>query len=134
MMAPRLVLHALPGDKRAGVLAGLVEELFLAGSRVVVWVADDGRRDVLDDYLWTFRQLSFVPHCQWTPGMEPIDEPIVLVGEAADPAGARVLVIGDEIPPIDWVLRFDEVHDLIPPGAEGVSRTERWREAGLSVA
>lgn len=132
-MAPRLVLHQLPGDKRAGQLASLVEKLYDDGRRVVVWVADEGRRQILDDYLWTFRKLSFVPHCLWRGGMEETDDPVVLVGEAGNPNRAGVLVVGDEMPPIDWAVGFDEIHDLVLPGREGEARTDLWRQAGLEV-
>ncbi len=133
-VAPRIVLHELPGDKRAGVLAGLIETLFREGRRVIVWVTDEGRRQILDDYLWTFRQLSFVPHRIWTPGMESPVEPVVLVGEAVNPIAAEVLVVGDELPPMDWAAEFKEVHDLIPPGAAGEARSEAWRDTGWPTA
>lgn len=132
-MAPRLILHSLPGEKRAGRLAELIEELYGAGRRVVVWVADEGRRQILDDFLWTFRKLSFVPHCLWRGGMEASDDPVVLVGEAGNPNGADVLVVGDDLPPTEWLEGFDEVHDLVPPGREGETRTQTWREKGLLV-
>ena len=133
-VTPRIVLHELPGEKRAGVLANLVEKLYLDGRRIIVWVEDEGRRQILDDYLWTFRQLSFVPHRIWVPGMESPVEPVVLVGEAVDPVDARVLVVGDELPPMEWVARFDEVHDLVPPGEAGEERAAVWRETGWPIA
>ncbi len=133
-VAPRIVLHELPGAKRAGVLAGLVETLYREGRRVVVWVADEGRRQMLDDYLWTFRQLSFIPHASWVAGMESPVEPVVLVGEAVNPNAAGVLVVGDELPPMEWVAEFEEVHDLIPPGEAGAARTEAWSATGWDTA
>lgn len=130
-MAPRLVLHQLPGEKRAGHLAELIENLYGNGRRVVVWVADEGRRQILDDYLWTFRKLSFVPHSLWQGGMEETDDPVVLMGEAGNPNRADVLVVGDDLPPTNWIGSFDEIYDLIPPGPAGEARREAWREAGL---
>ncbi len=110
----------------------MVEELFTGGRRVAVWMADEGRRQILDEYLWTFRQLAFVPHVLWTAGMErPVEEPVVLVGEPVNPNGATVLVVGDELPPTDWVDSFEEVHDFLEPGEEGARRLAAWREAGL---
>jgi DNA polymerase-3 subunit chi len=130
----RIVLHELPGTKRAGVLARLVEELYGQGKRMVVWVADEGRRQILDGYLWTFRQLSFVPHTSWAAGMESAVEPVVLVGEAANPNAATVLVVGDDLPPLEWAGGFEEIHDLIPAGPSGEARAAAWRETGWTIA
>ena len=66
---PRLVLHPLPGSKRAGELTRLLDELWRAGRRVVVWVEDEGRRQILDDFLWTHHKLAFLPHALWSPAM-----------------------------------------------------------------
>ena len=45
----QLELHDLRSDKRAGELTALLSRLHEARSRVVVWVADEGRRQILDD-------------------------------------------------------------------------------------
>ena len=127
-MAPLVELHQLPGSKRAGVLAVLVERLYHQGKRVVIWMVDEGRRGILDEYLWTFRQLAFVPHVVWEEGMGEVQEPVVLVGRPANPNGATVLVVGDELPPGEWAAGFAEVHDLIPPGGDGQEREAWWAE------
>lgn len=93
---------------------------------VVVWVADEGRRQILDDYLWTFQKLAFLPHVLWGPELGEMDDPVVLVGEAANPNRATVLVVGDDPPPGGWAATFDEVHDFIPPGETGDERRAFW--------
>lgn len=124
---PRLVLHPLPGSKRAGELTRLLDELWRAGRRVVVWVEDEGRRQILDDFLWTHHKLAFLPHALWSPAMGEVDDPVLLIGAAANPNHADVLVVGDELPPGAWAATFDEVHDLVPPGDEGAPRREAWQ-------
>jgi DNA polymerase III subunit chi len=127
-MTERLLLHALPGEKRAGELAALVEKLYKQDRRLVVWVADEGRLQILDDYLWTFRKLSFVPHAVWTPQLGELDDPVALLSEPGNPNRASVLVVGDDPPPGDWAASFEEVHDLVGPGEEGERRRQYWRE------
>jgi DNA polymerase IIIc chi subunit len=122
----QLELHDLKTDKRAGELAALLSRLHAARERVVVWVADEGRRQILDDYLWTFQKLAFLPHLLWGPDLGTVEEPVVLVGEPANPNGASILVVGDDPPPGAWAASFDEVHDLIPPGEDGQRRAEFW--------
>ena len=133
----RLELHDLKSDKRAGELTKLLSQLHEKRSRVVVWVADEGRRQILDDYLWTYQKLAFLPHLLWGPNLGDVDEAIVLVGEEANPNRATVLVVGDDPPPGAWAATFDEVHDLIAPGENGEERKAfwtRWQEDPESAA
>jgi DNA polymerase-3 subunit chi len=132
-MAAHVKLHALAGDKRAGELAALVDRLFRERQRVVVWVADEGRRQILDDYLWTFQKLSFVPHLLWSPSQGEVSEPVVIVGEPANPNRGTVLVVGDEPPPAEWADRFDVVYDLLPPGPDGDRRRAWWGDTGMEI-
>ncbi len=128
----RVMTHALPSPKRAGLVVREVERLYSEGRKTIVWVADDRLRNVLDEYLWTYEQLAFIPHIVWTEGMGEVMDPVVLVAREANPNGAEALVVADELPPEDWVSTFDEVHDFIPPGDEGIEREAwwtRWREA-----
>jgi len=122
----RLELHELKTEKRAGELSALLSRLYEARARVVVWVADEGRRQILDDYLWTFQKLAFLPHVLWAPNLGELEESIVLVGEPANPNQARILVVGDDPPPGAWAATFDEVHDLIAPGEGGEERRSFW--------
>lgn len=127
----RLELHELKTEKRAGELAALLSGLYESRARVVVWVADEGRRQILDEYLWTFQKLAFLPHVLWGPNLGEVDEAIALVGEPANPNQATVLVVGDDPPPGAWAGSFDEIHDLIPPGESGEERRaywDRWQE------
>jgi DNA polymerase-3 subunit chi len=127
----RLELHPLKTEKRAGELATLLERLHKHRVRVVVWVADEGRRQILDEYLWTFRKLAFLPHVIWSPALGEVEEPVVLVGEPANPNSATVLVVGDDPPPGAWASTFEEIHDLLAPGEGGEERRlfwERWQE------
>jgi DNA polymerase IIIc chi subunit len=123
----RVITHPLPGSKRA---RGVVEEIVrLYGDRrrVVVWVAADERRAALDEYLWNFEKLAFVPHLVWTEEMGAVEDPVVIVGEAANPNRGEALVVADDPPPASWVGDFDEVHDFIVDGDEGAERDAWWR-------
>ena len=116
----------MPSAQRAGELTALLSRLYESRARVVVWVADEGRRQILDDYLWTFQKLAFLPHVLWGRVLGEVEESIVLVGEPTNPNRATVLVVGDDPPPGAWAATFDEVHDLVPPGEGGERRVEFW--------
>ncbi|MCP4895569.1 MAG: DNA polymerase III subunit chi [bacterium] len=129
-MDGKLVLHDLPGSKRVGELIKVLEELYHKRVPVVVWVDDEGRRQILDDYLWTYSRLGFLPHSVWAASMGVVDDPVVLVGEEGTPNGAKVLVVGDGFPPLNWAGSFETVHDFIPPGEEGEKRRDLWHQFG----
>ena len=124
----RLELHPLPGAKRAAEVAELVARLHGERRRVVVWVSDEGRLRILDDFLWTADKLAFLPHAVWAEGIDVADEPVVLVCRPVNPNRAAVLVVGDGLPPLDWAAGFDEVHDLVAPGDAGDERRSHWQQ------
>lgn len=122
----RVMTHPLPSPKRAGLVVREVERLYKEGRRTVIWVADDRLRTVLDEYLWTYEQLAFIPHIVWTEDLGEVVDPVVLLASEANPNEAEALVVADDLPPEGWVSNFDEVHDFIPPGDEGVERQAWW--------
>jgi DNA polymerase IIIc chi subunit len=124
----RLELHPLPGAKRAAEVADLVAKLQGERRRVVIWVSDEGRMRILDDFLWTSDKLAFLPHAVWAEGVDVTDEPVVLVSRPMNPNRAEVLVVGDGLPPLDWAAGFAEVHDLVAPGEAGEERRAFWRQ------
>lgn len=129
-MATELILHDLPGTKRVGEVIKVLEDLYRKRKPVVVWVGDEGRRQILDDYLWTYSRLGFLPHTVWAGHMGDVSDPIVLVGEEGSPNGASVLVVGDGFPPLEWAGSFQQIHDFIPTGQEGQERRQSWSEFG----
>ena len=126
LFVAHLELHTLRSEKRAFELAVLLERLHQERRRVVVWVADEGRRQIFDDDLWTYQKLAFLPQVLWSPKLGEVDDAVVLVGEPANPNRATVLVVGDDLPPGPWAATFDAVHDLIAPGPAGEERRDFW--------
>ena len=107
-------------------MAALLVSLYRARRRVVVWVEDQDRARVLDEYLWTFDKLSFLPHAVSGAAADLGDEPVVVVSAPENPGSADVLVVADGLPPMDWAAGFDDVHDLLPPGPAGDERLRSW--------
>ena len=128
-----VTIHRAAGAKKALDLCRVVEELYLAGRRVVVFFGDAKRAAILDDYLWTFSQSSFVPHRLWDGG-EAVEEPVVLVtSELVNPNGADALVIADRLAEPTAASAFTEVHDIVAHLAEDEGKAEAWAAAGFTV-
>ena len=125
-------VHRLAGSKRALEACRLVERLYAAGKRVAVWVEDPGRAAVLDDYLWTFAQSSFVPHSLADAAGADGDPVVIVSGTLSNPNGSNVLVIGDgRADPA--AAAWPEIHDLASGAAEAEERRAAWATAGLAA-
>jgi len=128
-----VTFHRIGGTKKALDLCRVVETLYLTGKRVVVYFTDAQRASILDEYLWTFSQPSFVPHVLWS-GAGEVEEPVVLVcGETANPNGADTLVVGDRLADLSWAAQFAEVHEVLAEIAEDAEKPETWTAAGFTV-
>lgn len=129
-----VTLHRLTGTKKALEACRLVERLYLAGTRTVVWVSDAGRAGTLDEYLWTFAQHSFVPHSLWA-GKGDCDDPVVVAtGALGNPNGATALVIVDRLADPALAAGFSEVHDIVAQSPEDEGKASAWAQAGFAVA
>ncbi len=88
-----------------GVLPGLLEKTLQKGWRALVKLPPEQVKE-MDDYLWTYRDDSFLPHGR---DDEPQTEqqPITLTGAAQDAAGyqAVFLIGGSDIENMDGVER-----------------------------
>ena len=126
------MVHRLAGSKKAHEACRLVESLYDRGLRIVLWVGDDGRAGILDQYLWTFSQSAFLPHVVWDGG--PCDDPIViLTGSVANPNRADALVVVGRLADATGAEAFGEVHDLDAGGDEDAGKAAGWEAAGFAV-
>jgi DNA polymerase-3 subunit chi len=130
---PKVVLHRLAGTKKAHEACRLVERLYQKGERIAVFLSDRGRAAVLDEYLWTFAQHSFVPHVLWDGQGEVEDPVVVLAGTFGNPNGATILVVGDRIGDPREAAGFSEVHDFITTAPEDEGKVKAWEDAGFKV-
>ncbi|MFN3413779.1 MAG: DNA polymerase III subunit chi [Thermoanaerobaculum sp.] len=125
-----VLLHRLSGSKKALDACRLVEKLYLAGEKVVVWFQDQGRAAIFDQYLWTFSDTSFVPH-RLVLDKSQVEEPVaIVVGELANPNQASHLVVVEPPKNFKVVRGFAQVHDLLLAGEE---RKDTWEAAGFQV-
>lgn len=110
-----------------------MERLYLAGRRVVVWLADERKAKMFNDYLWTFADESFVPHAL-SSDTEAVDEPVVVTtGELGKSKGKQSLVLLDPPEDLAALALFEDVHDFITTAAADAGRLEAWRGTGFPV-
>lgn len=119
---------------RQGYTCRLLRKAYLKGSKVVV-LTRAGERGALDQALWTFAQLEFVPHVSIDAPSKLRDRsPVLLTDDATSlGSGGEVLVnLSGELPR-DYE-RFDRVIEVVTTEpADRQHARERWkryREAG----
>lgn len=74
------------------VVPRLVEKMYLQKQRGVVWAPDEEMYQRLNDVLWTFSKISFIPHGGKSDGVEPANQPFWMTASLENPNDARVLV------------------------------------------
>jgi DNA polymerase-3 subunit chi len=106
------VLEELAPEAVERFICRLVGRAWREGNEVFVQVADRPQAERIDDLLWTFQDISFVPHgiCGETEG----DPPVRIGLPGAAPHTADLLVnLGEEVPP--RFAEFERVLELVPP-------------------
>ncbi|CCM75019.1 DNA polymerase III subunit chi [Rhizobium mesoamericanum] len=102
-----ILFYHLTEAKLEDALPPLLEKSVERGWRVAVQMKEVGRRDMLNQHLWTFREDSFLPH-----GIDEEDlaanQPVLLtISEGnANAATVRFIVDGAEPPPVDPYQRI----------------------------
>ncbi|MCJ2114023.1 DNA polymerase III subunit chi [Methylobacterium sp. E-025] len=95
-----ILFYHLQNQPLEAVLPNLVEKSRERGWQAAIQAASEERLQALDDYLWTFRDDSFLPH---GTDREPdvASQPVVLTLRDTNPnaAAIRFLVEGADLPP-----------------------------------
>jgi DNA polymerase-3 subunit chi len=125
----KVEFHSGVGEP-VGHACRLLRKAHAAGARVVVR-GPGARLDQLDQMLWTFDALSFVPHLRLRGSARPTPAqartPTWLVDDVAAAPDRDVLVnLGDEM--VDGWEAFARVIEVVPADAlASAAARQRWR-------
>lgn len=118
-------------------LPALLEKIWQSGARAVVLAEGPEHAEFLADKLWTYKQLSFLPHGTKKDG-QPENQPIWITDVLENPNKANILLqthgfIAEEIAQIP-TLGFERCLDLFNghiPGAREAAKT-RYTQAEVA--
>lgn len=121
---------------KARHLYRLAEKCFAHGQRILIRVQDDKQAAALDEYLWTCKKDSFLPHVRSDSDSERLNEPIVITTIEQNPNNADVLVAGSPCS-VSFIGQFQQVYDfaeVYDPGLAQLSRQRfrQYREQGFA--
>jgi len=105
----------------------LARKAHASGGRIVLLAQDRQQRDALDQALWTFSELDFLPHVS---AGDPLAErtPIVLTEHATtEPPHHQVLInLSDTVP--DHFARFERLIEIVGNEEAALAGSrKRWR-------
>jgi len=116
-----------------------IEAWVLAGRRIVVLTADNNSAARVDEALWTFADIAFVPHSVLGHKSSSLDRVIIAPGDAGTVRGdVFVNLTRDVVPPADWeeaatdveIWEFVKSFDA-DARKESHRKWQRYRELGL---
>ena len=115
----------------------IAEEDYARGRRVQILAVDQEQAERLDDLLWTFKPVSFIPHGLWVGSPDEPEQPVVITtkkdaGEGMD----SLLMMGYS--EVDLVSRFSHaVHLVVSDNQERLDSSRRYwtllKDAGFSL-
>lgn len=128
----RVDFYILPdqgGQERRRFACALAQKAWKAGNRVCLLANDKQQAVELDDLLWTFRDISFVPHAL-TDSHEAATVPVLIGWDDTSGSGSDgdVLInLADRIP--SAAGKFDRIAEIVGGNAdERQSARDRYRQ------
>ncbi len=128
--------YVLPGTEeraRSRFACRLIEQAYLAGQRIFVWLDDTAQLERFDELLWTFADRSFVPHEIYAAPQQWLETP-VLLGSSSEPQQPYDLLVnlGRTIPACAaYAARVAELVDAEDERRRaGRLRFRQYRDAG----
>jgi len=128
-MPPRVDFYVLPETLAAARFAcAITARARREGLMVHIQAASRDEALELNDLLWTFNDISFVPHCLADEDRDPAVAPVVIGWAELPPRTGDLLINLDEAIPA-FASGFARIVEAVPGDSarRGQSR-ERWRQ------
>ena len=131
----RVDFYVLPADARRDRYAcSIANKAWQNGYRVYIQTENTEDASHLDDLMWTFHDISFIPHA--LAGTEPANETPVLIGCNQPPETCQVLInLTREIPAGPGTLEriVEIVSNDETDRSQARERYRRYRQDGIEV-
>lgn len=122
----RIDFHSNVADK-IGYACRLVRKARAANFQVVLYADDHAQLRLLDEALWTFSELDFLPHAMAGDVLAP-QTPVILAGNAdAELPHHQILINLSTATPANFA-QFERMFEIVSPEtADASSGRERYR-------
>lgn len=122
-------------DDRLQVACRLAGKAFAQKKKLLIFAPATETARRIDNLLWTWQQLSFIPHCLASDPLA-LQTPILITTESADPPECDVLLnLAGDCPP--FFERYDRLLEIVGQDDEGRSlgrsRFKFYKERGYAI-
>ena len=122
-------------EARQVFAARLVEKAYRLGNKIFVHTPDPGTAQQFDQFLWTFRDGSFVPHC--LDGVEDERFSPIHIGQGQEPHSTPDLLVNlDNQVPL-FFSRFERTAEIVCGASEqkklGRERFKFYKDRGYNL-
>ena len=112
----------------------IASKAWASGNSVFIITRNEDEAGEIDDLLWTYHDISFVPHARINNSSS--DVPVLIGWNGGDTPEADVIInLTDSIP--DCVSSFERIIEIIPEDpalkTRGRERYRRYRELGFEL-
>jgi len=116
----------IAADQKLAYCCRLVRKIYRAGQPLVIYDDQAARLAALDQALWAFSPLDFIPHVGAGDALAP-DTPVLLASRAYDfPHHAVLVNLAEQTPA--FFSRFERLVDLVGDDPQDlVAGRQRWR-------
>lgn len=126
----RIDFYHLQNQTLENVLPKLLEKAYATGKKILVKIGTDERVEFLNTHLWTFNDMSFIPHGSKKDGFAD-QQPIWLTSGDDNPNEATMLFLVDgAYASLDDVSKFERVFNIFDGTSEEALNKARgyWKE------
>jgi len=122
-------------DDRLAVACRLAGKAFAQKKKLLIFTPEAAMARRIDTMLWTWQQLSFIPHCHAHDPLAP-RTPVLITTQASDPPECDVLLnLGDECPP--FFERYPRLLEIVGQDdadrSRGRGRFKYYKERGYAI-
>ena len=122
-------------DNKLDYACKLAKKAFDGGLKLVIYTPDAAVANAFDRHLWSFAQLSFVPHVRATHALAGETPIIIATDDSALPHHEALLNLGDEPPP--FFSRFEHLREIVSMDDDDRSRARErskfYKSRGFEV-
>jgi DNA polymerase-3 subunit chi len=122
-------------DNKLNFACKLAKRAFDEGKKLIVYAPDQRRAEEFDRLLWTFAQLSFVPHVRAEHALAAKTPIVIATGDTALPHHEALLNLDDVPPP--FFSRFEHLREIVSTDDEdrhhARERTRFYKARGFEI-
>lgn len=127
-MGPRVDFYLLPATTTPDAFkyaCRLAEKSYLSQQKTLIWTASKEEAESINVSLWTFRDISFVPHAIYSPHPARANSggPVLIAFENAPSSGEVLINLTEEIPA--FFTHFNRVIEIVSDQTDALAHSRK---------